>query len=236
LRKIEEQEKKIEEMQWEDDNGNSSGEEGPLFTLDDLREALGQQERGTVIAWKSGGGNRKVVISRYGPRNARRYRLQKAAQVGVPWQEDKVPKFTLNSLRFGAQKDNNNKPIHGGSEVLGILAVAWYFDDNMQQPQDLMKPKDRPKLKPKAKGEARRPPRAPIYPETQVLIRWGINNKEKESWETRDTVVRLYNSEELADKFIYLVAEYQETQYKQWKDKERKSESRSPTPLLGVKG
>jgi hypothetical protein len=96
LRKIEEQEKKFEEMQWENDNGNSSSgskgnrikteepdgpnsdeeieddseEGGPLFILNDLREALGQRERRTVIAWKLEGESRRVVISCYSPQNA----------------------------------------------------------------------------------------------------------------------------------------------------------------------
>lgn len=85
-----------------DDSPDDGREGGPLFTLDKLREAVGQEERGTVIAWKSGDGSRRVVISLFGPQNARRYRLQKAAEADGGWQEDKVPRFTQNSLRFGA--------------------------------------------------------------------------------------------------------------------------------------
>jgi len=54
--------------------------------------------------------------------------------------------FTKKSLRFGAMKDDSNKFIHGGLEAKGIVAVAWYFKDNDEEPEKLMLPKTRPKL------------------------------------------------------------------------------------------
>jgi hypothetical protein len=211
-----------------DEEGTDYGREGgPLFTIDDLRKALGQEEMGTVIAWRPGGGNQRVVISRYGPRNARKYRLQKGADADGSWQEDKVDMFTKKSLRYGAMKDDNNKFIHGGSEAKGIVAVAWYFGDDDEEPEKLMLPKTRPKP---VEG-TRRPP---LYVECQSMVQWEIDGEEKFSWEIRDTIVRLYKSATTADNLIYLYAQSQETRYRQWKRKERKSEDRSPTPMPGL--
>jgi hypothetical protein len=206
---------------------NNGREGGPLYTLDDLRKALGQEEMGTVVAWRQAGGNQRVVISRYGPRKARKYRLQKAADADGSWQEDKVDMYTKKSLRFGAMKDDNNKFIHGGSEAKGIVAVAWYFNDDDEEPEKLMLPKTRPKPTPGTR-------RAPLYVECQSMVQWEIDGEEKFSWETRDTIVRLYKSATTADNLIYLYAQYQGVRHREWKRTERKSEDRSPTPMPGL--
>jgi hypothetical protein len=135
------------------DNENSRDEEiednsregGPLFTLDYLRKALRQEEIGTVVAWRPAGRNQKVVISCYSLQNTRKYRLQKAADTDSSWQEDKVDIYTKKSLRFGAIKDNKNKFIYRGSEAKGIVAVAWYFNNDDKEPEKLMLPKTQPK-------------------------------------------------------------------------------------------
>jgi len=41
----------------EEETTDYSREGGPLFTLDDLRKVLGQEEMGTVVAWRLAGGN-----------------------------------------------------------------------------------------------------------------------------------------------------------------------------------
>jgi hypothetical protein len=147
----------------EEETTDYSREGGPLFTLDDLRKALGQEEIGTVIAWRPAGRNQKVVISCYSLRNTQIYRLQKAGDTDSSWQEDKVPIYTKQSTRYSKIKDNNNKFIHGGSEAKGIVAVAFYFNNNDEEPEKLMLPKERPKPTPGIR-------RLPLYIECQSMM------------------------------------------------------------------
>jgi hypothetical protein len=71
--------------------------------------------------------------------------------------------YTKTSLRFGDMKDDNKKFIHRGSEAKGIVAVAWYFNNDDEEPEKLMLPKTRPKP---VKGIRR----LPLYVECQSIV------------------------------------------------------------------
>ncbi|KAL5345184.1 hypothetical protein ACLOAV_009553 [Pseudogymnoascus australis] len=191
-------------------------EEDQIMTPEQARKAAGLDTDGTIVAWAETRFSKPVIV-RYGPRNARMYRRSTAFRESDFLDESKTPKFGKDD-REGDKPGADGKLIRKIHEFKGIIGVAFNC------PVEDLAPKVKIK---KEKGDPPSPP-APRYPRTEVLCRWEIAGKVIECWEVRSSIKHLFSS--FCDQYIYRAALLAEKQYKEWKDGERKSEDRSPTP------
>ena len=70
-------------------------------------------------------------------------------------------------------KNKDGKLIHMADNIVGIMAVAWKYN-NAGQPEELLNPA----MKKKKKNSYR-------FPVTYVLVKWTINDEFLETWEIR---------------------------------------------------
>jgi hypothetical protein len=185
---------------------------------------------GTVKRWKQ-----KKYVMADGPKNSTQYRLRKANDMGGF--NDATAKNLMDN-RYGEMK-TDNKFRYGQEHAKSIQGVAWVVDENVMAsfPKDF--PKDVDLLKPKnllptiatTKTDGKIIRMKVV--DCVVKIKWLILGVYVSSWESRQTVRRIWGLER-GDKAIYEAAQHQEKLFEEWVKGKRPARDQSATPFPGL--
>jgi len=179
---------------------------------------------GTIQRWKS----RKLVMAD-GPKNSTSYRICRKMLGFSDKGADNLMQERLGDLKA------EGKFLYGNQHADAILGVAWFVDDEAMTkfPQDF--PKEVDLVKPKnllpiiARPEGKAVIRMKVV-DSVIKFRWLIDGAFHRSWESRQTLRRVWGVE--ADELIYKAAVYQEMKFEQWKSGTRAGRDLSATPFF----
>jgi hypothetical protein len=183
---------------------------------------------GTVKRWKQ----RRFLMAD-GPKNSTSYRLCKSTDM-EGFDDGAAPDLMLN--RFGEEKFGN-KFTYGKAHAKAIQGVAWFVDRDVMarfpkdfpEEVDLVKPKNMlPAIATTEQGQIIRMKVVDCI----VKIKWLIAGRYVSSWESRQTVRRIWGLER-GDKGIYIAARHQEDLFQKWDRGDRPGRDQSPTPFRG---
>lgn len=187
---------------------------------------------GKVKRWKQW----KFVMAD-GPKNSTSYRLCKANDMEEF--DDPAAKNLMES-RLGEEKERNGKTFkYGKSHAKTIQGVAWVVDESLMKshpedfptPLDLLKPKKLlPLLTTTVNGEKITMKMKVV--DCVVKIKWLIGEAYISTWESRQTVRRIWGLER-GDKGIFEAAQHQEKLFDDWFQGKREGRDRSGTPFRG---
>lgn len=113
-------------------DGNEEPEDAGLFTPAQGREAAGLSDDGEIVAWRTQGFSKPVIIA-YGPPNSRRYENSTAYKSGINFDERSTPKYGPD-FRKGDEK-RDKRYVRSYSEFKGILGEAYKGDVELLKPK-----------------------------------------------------------------------------------------------------
>lgn len=189
--------------QHDDDDDDEIG-----FTPAQAREATGQSDSGTIVAWRQQDRSKPVIVM-YGPRNAAKYERSTAAREDNDFDEDEVAQFGPDK-RLGDVKDDKKKFVRRKRELVSILGLAYNCDLDDLQPRE--------------KGEKRR------LPPLEIWVKWKIDGKIKRAWEIRSSIRHLFSNAKKADTYIYDAAKWHAKRHLEWLEGKREAKDSSPSP------
>jgi hypothetical protein len=169
-----------------------------------------------------------------GPKNSARYRLYKSRDM---LDFDEPDAQDLKEDRYGEVK-SGKRFTFGKEHQPKICGVSWEVDPKILEDYPAYFPDEVSLVKPKrgtnfpiiGKDSCGDDKRMPVV-DCIIKIQWFIHDVYVYSWETRQTVRRLWGGER-ADNGIYTAAKTQEEKYMEWKLGHRLGKDQSPTPFL----
>ena len=198
---------------------------GDLVTAQQAAQVQGHGRGRDPQVWKMAGRNTAIVIAKYGPPNAAKYRREPTDRSAK-----NIPNISAPMSRLGEQHtytdDGVKVYIRNREHLVSIQGVALPLGPNPLDAVDPEKKVEKKAVDPDKEG--RKKPFTPV----EFLAKWNYNGRIEKSWETRTVLKRLWpiKTKGAADNALFVAAKLQESRYDLWEQGVRASEDRSPSP------